>query len=288
VLYALGAIRNVGLQAMQHVAAVRREGGPFRDIFDFVERVDPGRSTSAPSRPWRGPAPSTRSIRTGAAGGAADAWSATARRGARDRLGAGRLFGGRPTAGARARDARAEPWTPTERLDEELAAVGFYLSGHPLDDMVEALRRKRTDLLTDAIAKAIAGAEALRMAGVVRRKQERPVRTARSSPSSPSPTHRRVRGAVPAGVAAQVPRPAGAGQGAVDQGARQGQRRRGALLRRRRGAGGEGGRERGRGLRVHVPASAEIEALKKRLGRPNGRGGEVVLSRPRTAAARWS
>jgi DNA polymerase-3 subunit alpha len=43
--------------------------------------------------------------------------------------------------------------------------------------MVEALRRKRTDLLTDAIAKAEAGAEALRMAGVVRRKQEKPGRT---------------------------------------------------------------------------------------------------------------
>src|SRR5260221_9883535 len=41
VLYALGAIRNVGLQAMQHVVAARREGGPFRDLFDFVERVDP-------------------------------------------------------------------------------------------------------------------------------------------------------------------------------------------------------------------------------------------------------
>src|ERR1700759_406231 len=41
VLYALGGIRNVGLAAMQHVVEVRREGGPFRDIFDFVERVDP-------------------------------------------------------------------------------------------------------------------------------------------------------------------------------------------------------------------------------------------------------
>ena len=47
-----------------------------------------------------------------------------------------------------------DSWTPTERLDQELAAVGFYLSGHPLDDMVAALRRKRTDLLTDAVAKA--------------------------------------------------------------------------------------------------------------------------------------
>src|SRR5260221_8335411 len=41
VLYALGAIRNVGLQTMEHVVAARREGGPFRDLFDFVERVDP-------------------------------------------------------------------------------------------------------------------------------------------------------------------------------------------------------------------------------------------------------
>ncbi|PTT78958.1 DNA polymerase III subunit alpha, partial [Pseudomonas sp. HMWF010] len=41
VLYALGAVRNVGLEAMKHLVAVREEGGPFRDIFDFVERVDP-------------------------------------------------------------------------------------------------------------------------------------------------------------------------------------------------------------------------------------------------------
>jgi DNA polymerase-3 subunit alpha len=39
VLYALGGIRNVGLQAMEHVVQVRSEGGPFRDLFDFVERV---------------------------------------------------------------------------------------------------------------------------------------------------------------------------------------------------------------------------------------------------------
>jgi DNA polymerase-3 subunit alpha len=32
------------------------------------------------------------------------------------------------------------------------------------------------------------------------------------------------------------------------------------------------------GLRVHVTPSLEIEALKKRLGVANGRGGEVVLT----------
>ncbi len=36
VLYALGAVRNVGLQAMEHLVAVREAGGRFRDLFDFA------------------------------------------------------------------------------------------------------------------------------------------------------------------------------------------------------------------------------------------------------------
>jgi DNA polymerase-3 subunit alpha len=51
--------------------------------------------------------------------------------------------------------------------------VGFYLSGHPLEDMVTVLRRRRVTLLADAIVAAEQGAEAFRMAGVVRRRQER-------------------------------------------------------------------------------------------------------------------
>jgi DNA polymerase III subunit alpha len=175
VLYALGAIRNVGLQAMEHVVAERRERGPFRDIFDFVERVDPKQVNK-------------RTFETLARAGAFDSINpnramlfraaevlvAYAQSVAADRASAQvSLFGGDQADAARPRLAKCDLWTPVERLDEELAAVGFYLSGHPLDDMVEALRKRRTDLLTDAIAKAEAGAEALRMAGVVRRRQER-------------------------------------------------------------------------------------------------------------------
>src|SRR4029453_12272273 len=39
VLYALGPIRNVGLEAMKHLVEVRETGGRFTDIFDFLERV---------------------------------------------------------------------------------------------------------------------------------------------------------------------------------------------------------------------------------------------------------
>ncbi len=81
----------------------------------------------------------------------------------------GSLFGGDQVEAQRPRLPRIEIWSPSRRLDEELAAVGFYLSGHPLDDLMPALRRRRTDLLTAVIPKAEAGAEAFRMAGVVRR-----------------------------------------------------------------------------------------------------------------------
>jgi DNA polymerase-3 subunit alpha len=285
VLYALGAIRNVGLQAMEHVVQVRREGGPFRDIFDFVERVDPKQVNK-------------RTFETLARAGAFDAihpnraqlveaaellvgvGQAVAAQRESDQ---GGLFGDgdRELVEAQKRKMpRTEPWTPTERLDEELAAVGFYLSGHPLEDMVEALRRRRTDLLTDAIAKAVAGAEALRMAGVIRRKQERPSRTGEkfafvtlSDPTGeyevlfPPESLRKCRDLLEPGRAVALKVRAKANEGEV----------------RFFGDDVEPVEKAVEnvvaGLRVHVaPRSAEIEALKKRLeGVVNPRGGEIVL-----------
>jgi DNA polymerase-3 subunit alpha len=285
VLYALGAIRNVGLQAMEHVAQVRREGGPFQDIFDFVERVDPRQVNK-------------RTFETLARAGAFDAIhpnraqlveAADMLLGVSQSVAAqresdqGGLFGDSNADLIQAQKQkmpRTEAWTPTERLDEELAAVGFYLSGHPLDDMVEALRRKRTELLTDAIAKASAGAEALRMAGVVRRKQERPSRSGEkfafvtfSDPTGeyevlfPPESLKKCRDLLEPGRAVAIKVRAKASDGEV----------------RFFGDDVEPVEKAIQnvvaGLRVHVaPRSAEIEALKRRLETvSNARGGEIVL-----------
>jgi DNA polymerase-3 subunit alpha len=283
VLYALGAIRNVGLQAMEHVVAERREHGPFRDIFDFVERVDPKQVNR-------------RTFETLARAGAFDSISpnrAMLFRSAETLIGYAQsvaadrassqvsLFGGDQADAARPRIAKSDPWTPVERLDEELAAVGFYLSGHPLDDMVEALRRRRTDLLTDAIAKAEAGAEALRMAGVVRRRQERAAQgsgekfafVTLSDPTGeyevlfPPESWRRCRDQLEPGAAVAITVRARAKDGEVrffgDSAEPVAKAVENVVA----------------GLRVHLaPRSAEIEALKKRLeGVGNPRGGEIVL-----------
>ncbi|MDB5446111.1 MAG: dnaE [Phenylobacterium sp.] len=282
VLYALGGIRNVGLQAMEHVVQVRREGGPFRDIFDFVERIDP-RQVNKRTFETLARAGAFDSIQPNRAqlAAAADVLIGHAQALAADRAeGKRSLFGDDAGGAGRPRIPHVEAWAPTDRLDEELAAIGFYLSGHPLEDMVEALRRKRTDLYADALAKALGGAEALRMAGIVRRKLEKPGRSGEkfafvtlSDPTGeyevlfPPETLRRCRDFLEPGKSVSIRVRAKATEGEVrffgDDAQPVEKMIEDAVA----------------GLRIHVsPRSAEIEALKKRLeGVATARGGEILL-----------
>ncbi|MEO8925960.1 MAG: DNA polymerase III subunit alpha [Caulobacteraceae bacterium] len=174
VLYALGAVRNVGALAMAHVVEVREAGGRFADLFDFLERIDPRHvnKRALESLARAGAFDSLHPNRAQIVAGA-ESLIAYAQSMAADRASAQESLFGEQAEAARPRLPRTEPWDPVRQLDEELAAVGFYLSGHPLDDMVEVLRRHRTTLLVDAMAQAAAGAEAFRMVGMVRRRQER-------------------------------------------------------------------------------------------------------------------
>ncbi|HEY9219217.1 MAG TPA: DNA polymerase III subunit alpha [Phenylobacterium sp.] len=283
VLYALGGIRNVGMAAMQHLVEVRRQGGPFRDIFDFVERVDPKQvnkrtfETLARAGAFDSIHPNRAQLMA-----AADALVSYGQSVAAERISSqASLFGADQAEAARPRVPKADPWTPTQRLDEELAAVGFYLSGHPLEDMVEALRRRRTDLLTDVIPKAEAGGEMFRMAGVVRRKQERASQSSGekfafvtlSDPTGeyevlfPPESLRRCRDILEPGRAVSLKVRAKARDGEVrffgDDAEPVEKAIENAVA----------------GVRVHIsPRSAEIDALKRRLeGLSNPRGGEIVL-----------
>ncbi len=282
VLYALGAVRNVGFAAMEHVAAVRAEGGPFRDLFDFVERVDP-RQVNKRALESLARAGAFDSIHPNRAQivEAADVLVAHGQSLAADRASAQvSLFGGEQPDASRPRVPRTEPWDQIRRLDEELAAVGFYLTGHPLEDMVEMLRRRRTTMLSDAIVQAEAGTEAFRMAGMVRRRQERTQQSGErfafvslSDPTGeyevlfPPEALKRCRDILEPGKAVSIKVRAKSRDGEV----------------RFFGDDAEpidkAMESVAASLRVHVsPHSMEIEALKKRLSVASSqRGGEVVL-----------
>jgi DNA polymerase-3 subunit alpha len=282
VLYALGAVRNVGFAAMQHLVDVRREGGPFRDLFDFVERVDP-RQVNKRALENLARAGAFDSLHPNRAQivAAADLLIAHGQAEASDRNSDQlSLLGGEKTESSRPRLPRTEPWDQIRRLDEELAAVGFYLTGHPLEDMVDVLRRRRTTMVTEAIVQAEAGSEAFRMAGVVRRRQERVQQSgdrfafvSLSDPTGeyevlfPPEALRKCRDALEPGKAVLLKVRAKSRDGEV----------------RFFGDDAEpldkAVEHVAAGLRVHVsPHSTEIEALKTRLlGAATQRGGEVVL-----------
>jgi len=66
-----------------------------------------------------------------------------------------------------------EPWLPAERLQREYEAVGFFLSGHPLDDYAAALKRLRVQSWSEFARAVKGGAGAGRVAGTVVARTER-------------------------------------------------------------------------------------------------------------------
>ena len=174
VLYALGAVRNVGVDAMRGVVEARERGGPFRDLYDFAERIDPkGVNKRVLENLARAGAFDALEPNRAKALASIDALHGHAQALASERAdGQANMFG--DVGGGRPKLPAPERWTAEHQLDEELAAIGFYLTGHPLEAMIEVLRRKRVTLYAEAAAQAAAeGREAFRMAGVVRRRQER-------------------------------------------------------------------------------------------------------------------
>ena len=173
VRYALGAIKGVGKPAMLSVE-VARQAGPFKDLQDFAERVDPRlvnrrcfealakAGAFTPIEPNRA-----------RAFAAAPVLSALAAAAEQDRSSNQvSLFGDQPKQAMRLPDAPA--WGESDRLDNELASVGFFLSGHPLDDLLGTMRSR----VTLAAEREIVGRERnmLTMIGVIRARVEKPAK----------------------------------------------------------------------------------------------------------------
>ena len=171
IVYALSAVKNVGEAAMALIADKRREGGPFSDLMDFAERVD---LKSVGKRAIENLA------RAGAFDGlcasrpqalkAADLLIRFSAQIAEERdSDQGGLFAlDAAPALEKPKLPIVEDWIAQTRLDEERAAIGFYFSGHPLDDYERELKRLNVVTLTEAMERAKSGRSGFQMAGVIR------------------------------------------------------------------------------------------------------------------------
>ena len=145
IIYGLGAIKGVGEGPIEAIVSARAEGGPFKDLFDFCERVGAKKLNKR-------------------------VLEALVRSGALDNMGAHRavLWEAIPDAlkaadqSARNQDAgmfdlfgaaeeesdsdpyekyqRVREWTDKERLQGEKDTLGLYLTGHPIDEYESELR----------------------------------------------------------------------------------------------------------------------------------------------------
>ena len=93
-----------------------------------------------------------------------------------EHTGQGSLLGGMETNAAPVvlKLKPVEAWTPMEKLQKEFEAVGFFLSGHPLDQYERALAKLGVHRYIDfEAAAARGGATAGRLAGIVISARER-------------------------------------------------------------------------------------------------------------------
>ena len=134
--FGLGAVRGVGSAAVESILEARKEGGPFDSLFDLLERTDVRTLNK-------------RACEALIASGALDSFGGRAQllagldaaygevlaRQEEAETGQTSLFG--EAGGSAQRPSPNLPtvpeWGERERLAREKEALGFYISGHPLD-----------------------------------------------------------------------------------------------------------------------------------------------------------
>ena len=139
--FGLSAVKNVGDTAVESVIEGREQVGRYESVDQFLENVDPKRVNKRviESLIKCGAFDSLGHTRSSLFA-CLDALVETASRTAQDKaVGQESLFGGQPAAGVQIPDLGE--WPEKERLANEKEALGFFISGHPMDAYTEEVDR---------------------------------------------------------------------------------------------------------------------------------------------------
>ena len=174
IIYGLGALKNVGSEAMSRIARERGER-LFRDLFDFADRIELKLLGK-------------RQFATLAEAGAFDVLDGNRQRVANavetliaysDTLHKERassqmlLFGDDESELPPPALPDTGDWDASDRAGRELAAFGYYFSGHPLDKYAGILKRKRVRSLAEVQDSAASETEEILIAATVLAVRER-------------------------------------------------------------------------------------------------------------------
>ena len=176
ILYSLCAVKGVGRNVAEHIVEIRGDR-PFNDLADFASRIDPKIINK-------------RTLETLINAGAFDLLNKRRERlvevidtivNTAQRETSGRADGIVDMFAASQPQAivppeHVAPWSLTERLAREHAAIGFYLSAHPLDEYSELFEKLRVQQWSNFERAARNGAVAGRLAGTLISRQDRRTR----------------------------------------------------------------------------------------------------------------
>ena len=171
ILYALGAIKGVGDSQARAVAEARAQGA-FRSLGDFAGRLDHGKvNKKALECLANAGAFDELEPERASAFAAIEPMLATAARRAEERQSRQvALFG---EAEAAPLKVKAVPWSMGDRLQREFDAIGFFLSGHPLEAHEATIKRMGAIRWTEFVARVRGGETSRRLAASVLDRMER-------------------------------------------------------------------------------------------------------------------
>ncbi|OLF38412.1 DNA polymerase III subunit alpha [Psychrobacter sp. Cmf 22.2] len=170
IIYGLGAIKGVGEGAVESIVDARRRGGPFKDLYDFCRRVDIKKVNkrtlealvsagcfddfAATLRPDL-PSDAAYEIRGALMSQLPSAVQAAEQDRQNNELGMMDLFGEMDgvVAAPPLKMTADLIWGDKHRLKAEKNTLGLYLTGHPINEYLDELKRytsgARLDKLTD-------------------------------------------------------------------------------------------------------------------------------------------
>ncbi|WP_372964095.1 DNA polymerase III subunit alpha [Marinobacter sp.] len=147
IIYGLGAIKGLGEGPIESIVAAAKEGGPFKDLFDFCRRVDLKKVNK-------------RAMEALIRAGAMDKLGATraqlmasidkaiqqaGQQSRNDAVGMVDMFGemleGGENSDVYEDVANVREWPEKQRLKGEKDTLGIYLTGHPFDEYEREVRR---------------------------------------------------------------------------------------------------------------------------------------------------